>query len=304
MDRDMSLDFKSFDTTLDYGVPFARHSASPDPAIWLHDYRSSGPQFTSPPIPSYDRSLSDYNVVAYSADREKTASWCLQDHWSSRIQSSAEPADRIFKDAISLLGHVPFDRASIPSLPIRQIDQSVWTVLILELWNAFNSSAAHSHAISRSIVDTQFPWAVHTSFPIKSPSLRKTAPDIDQKTRLNERLQEIRRTALEHVSFDDTSPVQRALAEAGEFIDCLPFPLIFMPEISLARDGEINFFWRNDMFYLDLGFYGDGHGSCFARTIYGRKIHLDRIAPKGPFPSELRELFDSNKNNPDAFPPS
>ena len=235
MGRDMSQDFQSFDTTLGYGVPFPRHSASPDPAIWLHDYGSSGLQFTSLPIPSYDRSLSDYNVVTYSADRKK---------------------------------------------------------------------ATHSRAISRSIVDTQFPWAVHTSFPIKSPSLRKTAPDIDQKIRLNERLQELRQTVLEHVSFDDTSPVQRALAEAGEFIDCLPFPLIFMPEISLARDGEVNFFWQNDMFYLDLGFYGDGNGSCFARTIYGRKIHLDRIAPKGPLPSELHELFNPNKNNPDAFPPS
>lgn len=215
MDRHMSLDFKSIDTTLDYGVPSARHSASPDAANCLHDYGSSGPQFTSPPIPSYYRSLPDYSVV-----------------------------------------------------------------------------------------DTQFPWAVHISFPIKSPSLRRAAPNVDQKLQLNERLQELHRTIPEHVSFDDTSPVHRALAEAGEFIGCLPFPLIFMPEVSLARDGEVNFFWQNDMFYLDLGFYGDGHGSCFARTVSGRKIHLDRITPKGPFPPELRELFDSNKNNPDAFPPS
>lgn len=304
MDRDMSLDFKSFDTTLDYGVPFARHSASPDPAVWFHDYGPSGPQFTSPPIPSYDRSLPDYNVVTYSTDREKNASWYLQDHWSSRIQSSADPADRLFKDAISLLGHVPFDRVSIPSLPFRQLDQYARAVLILELWNAFNSSAARSQAISSSVSDTQFSWAVHTSFPIKSPSLHKAAPNVGQKIQLNERLQELRRTILEHVSFDDASPVHRALTEAGEFIGCLPFPLIFMPEINLARDGEVNFFWQNDMFYLDLGFDGDGYGSCFARTVSGRKIHLDRITPKGPFPPELRELFDSDKNNPDAFPPS
>ena len=304
MDSNMSLDFESSNTTLGYHVPLARRSASPDPAVWFHDYESSGPPSTSPPIPSYDRSLSDYNVVAYSADREKTAPSCLQDHWSSRIQSSADPADRIFKDAISLLGHVPFDRVSVPSLPLWQVDRSAWATLILELWNAFNSSAAHSHAISRSVVDTQFSWAVHTSFPIKSPSLRKAVPDVDQRIRLNERLQDLRRTVLEHVSIDDTSPVHRALAEAGEFIGCLPFPLVFMPEVSLARDGEVNFFWRNDMFYLDLGFHGDGHGSCFARTSSGRKVHLEHITPKGPFPPELCELFDSNKNNPDAFPPS
>ena len=304
MDRDMSLDFESSNTTLGYGVPLARHSASPDPAVWLHDYESSGSQFTSPPISSYDRSLSDYNVVAYSADREKAASSCLQYHWSSRVQSSADPADRIIKETISLLGHVPFDRVSVPSFPFRQVDQSVWADMVLKLWYASNSSAAHSNAISRSVVDTQLSWVAHTSFPIKSPFLRKAVPDVDQKVRLNERLQDLRGTVLEHVSFDDTNPVHRALAEAGEFIGCLPFPLIFMPEISLARDGEINFFWQNDMFYLDLGFYGDGHGSCFARTSSGRKVHLDRITPRGPFPPELRELFDSNKNNPDAFPTS
>lgn len=304
MDSHMPLDFRSLDTTLDYGMPFARHSASPDPAVWLHDYGSSGSQFTSSPIPSYDRSLPDYNVITYSADREKPASWYLQDHWSSRIQSSADPADRTLKDAISLHGPPPFDRVSVPSLPFQQVDQSVWAVLILKLWNALNSSAAHSHAINRLVVDTQSSWAVHTSFPIKSPSLRKAVLDVDQKIRLNERLQELSRTALERASSDDTSPIHRALTEAGEFIGCLPFPLTFMPEISLAHDGEINFFWQNDMFYLDLGFYGDGHGSCFARTVSGRKIHLDRIIPKGPLPPELRELFDSNKNNPDAIPPS
>ena len=304
MDRHMPLDFKSFDSTLDYSVPSAGHSASPDPAAWLHDYGSSEPQFTSLPIPSYDRSLPDYNVVTYSADREKPASWHLQNHWSSIIQSSSDLEDRTFKDAVSLHGYTPFDRASVPSLPFRQVDQFVWAVLILELWNAFNSSAVHSNTISRSLVDTQFSWYVHTSFPIKSPSLRKAAPNVDQKLQLNERLQELRRTILEHISFDDTSPVYRALTEAGEFIGCLPFPLIFMPEVSLARDGEVNFFWQNDMFYLDLGFYGDGHGSCFARTVSGRKIHLNCIIPKGPFPPELRELFDFNKNNPDAIPPS
>ena len=303
MYRDMSLDFESSDTTLGYGLSFARPFASSDPDIWFHDHGSSGTQFTSSSIPSYDRSLSDYNVIAYSADRGKNASWRLQDHWSSRMQPSADPTDQLFDDVRSLLGRIPVDRVSVPSLSFRQVDQSVWPVLVLELWNAFNSLTAHSHAISRLDIDTQLSWDAYTSFPIRSPSLRKAAPYVDQEIRLNERLQELRRAVLEHVSFDDTSPVHRALAEAGEFIGCLPFPLVSMPEVSLARDGEINFFWQNDIFYLDLGFYGDGHGSCFARTTSGRKIHLDRIIPKGPFPPELRELFDSNKNNPDVSPP-
>ena len=39
-----------------------------------------------------------------------------------------------------------------------------------------------------------------------------------------------------------------------------------IPHISLATDGEINFFWNLVNFRLDLGFFGDGTYSYYGEN--------------------------------------
>ena len=60
-------------------------------------------------------------------------------------------------------------------------------------------------------------------------------------------------------------PSDRALADARAFIHALPIYSILLPHLSFADDGEINFLWNQDGIHIDLGFYGTGTYSYFAR---------------------------------------
>ena len=60
-------------------------------------------------------------------------------------------------------------------------------------------------------------------------------------------------------------PSDRALADARAFIHVLPIYSILLPHLSFADDGEINFLWNQDGIHIDLGFYGTGTYSYFAR---------------------------------------
>lgn len=52
------------------------------------------------------------------------------------------------------------------------------------------------------------------------------------------------------------APTPIAIAQAKQFIDLLPSGTQ-LPHVSVAEDGEINFFWHSDSSYIDVGIYGD-----------------------------------------------
>ena len=47
------------------------------------------------------------------------------------------------------------------------------------------------------------------------------------------------------------------MRDALAFIDLIP-TAARLPSIGLADDGEINFYWRQDGLFIDIGFVGDG----------------------------------------------
>ena len=53
------------------------------------------------------------------------------------------------------------------------------------------------------------------------------------------------------------SSVARAVNDALKFIDLIP-AMAISPHVALADDGEVNFFWRRDGLFIDVGFVGDG----------------------------------------------
>ena len=53
------------------------------------------------------------------------------------------------------------------------------------------------------------------------------------------------------------SSVAQAVNDALKFIDLIPATAI-LPYVALADDGEVNFFWRRDGLFIDIGFVGDG----------------------------------------------
>ena len=64
-------------------------------------------------------------------------------------------------------------------------------------------------------------------------------------------------------------PDAAAFTVAASFVERLPKPLREMPHISLADDGELNLAWNGGTIYVDLGFYGTGTYSYFARDPEG-----------------------------------
>lgn len=60
-------------------------------------------------------------------------------------------------------------------------------------------------------------------------------------------------------------PTEDTIRDAILFIDLLP-ENITRPQVSIAADGEINFFWRSNDVYIDIGFYGDSRIDYYANV--------------------------------------
>lgn len=58
-------------------------------------------------------------------------------------------------------------------------------------------------------------------------------------------------------------PTEGAIRDAVLFIDLLP-ESITGPQVSIAADGEINFLWRSNDVYIDIGFFGDSRIDYYA----------------------------------------
>lgn len=86
-------------------------------------------------------------------------------------------------------------------------------------------------------------------------------------------------------------PDEKAFDDAGIFTERLPVPLKAPPHISLADDGEVNFAWSHEGMRVDLGFYGTGTFSYYARDKNGNEWFGDEITVTLPLPVELGELL-------------
>ena len=109
-----------------------------------------------------------------------------------------------------------------------------------------------------------------------------------QKESIDSRLKELRHRETAP-SADSQKPA--AFTDAETFTGQLPSPLSEMPHISLADDGELNFAWNGGPIYIDLGFYGTGTYSFFARDRQGRKHYGDDVPASGPIPDNLMQLL-------------
>ena len=109
-----------------------------------------------------------------------------------------------------------------------------------------------------------------------------------QKQSIRNRLKELRQRE-PHPGAETPGPA--AFTDAEALAEHLPTPLRAMPHISVAHDGELNFAWNGGPIYIDLGFYGTGTYSYFARDEQGRKYHGDDVPAKGPIPDGLKEIL-------------
>ena len=92
-------------------------------------------------------------------------------------------------------------------------------------------------------------------------------------------------------SSDNVPPKSHALRDARTFILKLPRELAYLPNIGVAADGELNFLWKQDGLHVDLGFFGTGTFSYYARDSGGNEyLEDERLASQG-LPSELTALL-------------
>jgi hypothetical protein len=90
--------------------------------------------------------------------------------------------------------------------------------------------------------------------------------------------------------YESKGPDPRSIAEAEVFAQLiLAQPKILEPIISPACDGEVNFFWENQHITLDLGFYGDGYYSFYAKTEDGEEFFGDHKSIDSMLPNKIVE---------------
>ena len=89
--------------------------------------------------------------------------------------------------------------------------------------------------------------------------------------------------------FDGIQAYPQAIKDAQIFAKNLDFNHIHCPYISLARDGEVNFWWDLETIKLDLGFYGDGTYSYYAKLKNGKEFFGDDEDSNSTIPLEILE---------------
>ncbi|UJJ30245.1 hypothetical protein [Halopseudomonas maritima] len=88
--------------------------------------------------------------------------------------------------------------------------------------------------------------------------------------------------------YDGVAPTSKAIDDAERFV--IGHLYAFekrRPRISPASDGEVNFCWRGEGHLLDLGFYGDGTYSYYAKLADGREFFNDDAPVDALLPEEI-----------------
>ena len=97
---------------------------------------------------------------------------------------------------------------------------------------------------------------------------------------------------------DSVPPSNRTVDEAVQFAQILDLASLHLPHISAADDGEINFWWDIDGLYIDLGFFGDGFYSFYAKLPNGTEIIEDEMPVSRTLPSELLSSLQRTTHQP------
>lgn len=96
----------------------------------------------------------------------------------------------------------------------------------------------------------------------------------------NSVVQSIRKLALLEDAWhspQSKAPTFQSIEDAERFAREIDWKSSLQPMISAAEDGEVNFYWKSESIYIDLGFHGDGTYSFFAKLDNGETLVGDDI---------------------------
>ena len=130
---------------------------------------------------------------------------------------------------------------------------------------------------------------------VRSVRLQRLAGRFHRRSALalQARLEQLRHTPESRRLEGQAWPSENAFAEAVSFINRLPLARIPTPSIHLAHDGEVSFPWIHQGVTVDLGFYGTGTWSYFARGKRGEKLYRDNLEVSAGLPSEVMNQFET-----------
>ncbi|MGO0702708.1 hypothetical protein [Pseudomonas paracarnis] len=125
------------------------------------------------------------------------------------------------------------------------------------------------------------------------------APYLSQKRQQISPLDSIMLSIRQMTDYEQDWDGYGALAPAAQAADDAEFFAIYnlrrrdtrAPKISAASDGEINFSWKNEKGLIDLGFFGDGSYSYYAKLSTGEEFISDESGIKEALPSELLKII-------------
>ncbi|WP_373533081.1 hypothetical protein [Vampirovibrio sp.] len=86
---------------------------------------------------------------------------------------------------------------------------------------------------------------------------------------------------------DSIAPSRETITDAEVFVRHIDWNKVERPFIGLAEDGEINFLWENSRIDLDLGFFGDGTYSYYAKLADGTEILRDYMPARESLPEDI-----------------
>lgn len=90
----------------------------------------------------------------------------------------------------------------------------------------------------------------------------------------------------------DAKPAtNKTISDAIEFTKKLDRHEIIAHDINLATDGEINFYWSDSAFCVDLGFYGAGTYSFYGKNWKGCEIFGDDVKIADEIPERLLDML-------------
>lgn len=120
-----------------------------------------------------------------------------------------------------------------------------------------------------------------------------TGDSVFPADRLRKEIESLKKGMSKSHDSDMKIPTDEAFTDALEFISRLDLNACPMPEIKLIGDGEINFSWErgDDNLQIDLGFYGTGKYSCFARRDGHVPVHVDDVPASAGLHEDIQALF-------------
>lgn len=136
---------------------------------------------------------------------------------------------------------------------------------------------------------------VYVSDPLQGPITFINAAAVPAKTQdyakdLLDRIRYLRNTYVLPIAPNGTAPSPQAFNDAEAFIRKLPLNRTGLPTINVASDGEVNFDWSNDISQIDLGFFGNGTYSYYARGGNYAEVSGDDVTVETDVPDELVKI--------------